>query len=78
LNIFQAIKEFHVSLYQALVLLLFNEHKDLSYKDIQEQTKIRLYYLFDIQKNFVFEFCSRSGITTDVTIISMRENSIIE
>ncbi|CAF3396164.1 unnamed protein product [Rotaria sp. Silwood1] len=37
----QAIKEFQVSLYQALVLLLFNEHKDLTYKDIQEQTKIQ-------------------------------------
>lgn len=40
---FQAVKEFHVSLYQALVLLLFNEHKELGYKDIQEQTKIRMY-----------------------------------
>jgi cullin 4 len=28
-------------LYQALVLLLFNQHQDLSYKDIQDQTKIR-------------------------------------
>ncbi|CAF3377203.1 unnamed protein product [Rotaria sp. Silwood1] len=37
----KAIKEFQVSLYQALVLLLFNEHKDLTYKDIQEQTKIQ-------------------------------------
>ncbi|CAF0813665.1 unnamed protein product [Rotaria sordida] len=37
----KAIKEFHVSLYQALVLLLFNRHKDLTYKDIQEQTKIQ-------------------------------------
>ena len=38
---FQAIKEFHVSLYQALVLLLFNQHQELTYSDIQEQTKIR-------------------------------------
>ncbi|CAF4254872.1 unnamed protein product [Rotaria sp. Silwood2] len=37
----KAVKEFHVSLYQALVLLLFNQHNDLSYKDIQEQTKIQ-------------------------------------
>lgn len=36
----QAMKEFQVSLYQALVLLLFNKHTDLSYKDIQEHTKI--------------------------------------
>ncbi|CAF2526276.1 unnamed protein product [Rotaria sp. Silwood2] len=41
INILQAVKEFHVSLYQALVLLLFNQHNDLSYKDIQEQTKIQ-------------------------------------
>ncbi|CAF1045974.1 unnamed protein product [Adineta ricciae] len=33
-------KEFHVSLYQALVLLLFNQHQELAYSDIQEQTKI--------------------------------------
>lgn len=38
---FKAAKEFQVSLYQALVLLLFNEHHELGYKDIQEQTKIR-------------------------------------
>ncbi|CAF1451196.1 unnamed protein product [Adineta steineri] len=37
----KAVKEFHVSLYQALVLLLFNQHTDLNYKDIQEQTKIQ-------------------------------------
>ncbi|UJR36138.1 hypothetical protein I4U23_028872 [Adineta vaga] len=36
----KSMKEFHVSLYQALVLLLFNEHKDLNYTDIYEQTKI--------------------------------------
>jgi cullin-4 len=42
----KAIKEFHVSLYQALVLLLFNQHRDLSYKDLQEQTKIRLCLFF--------------------------------
>jgi len=35
------IKEFHVSLYQALVLLLFNQHQDIAYTDIQEQTKIQ-------------------------------------
>ena len=46
-------KEFHVSLYQALVLLLFNQHKDLSYKDIQEQTKIRL-YLFILYSEILF------------------------
>lgn len=40
--LFQIAKEFQVSLYQALVLLLFNKHVDLSYKDIQEQTKIRM------------------------------------
>jgi cullin-4 len=39
-------KEFQVSLYQALVLLLFNQHLDLSYKDIQEHTKIRSYFYF--------------------------------
>jgi cullin-4 len=54
LNIFQAVKEFHVSLYQALVLLRFNEHKDLSYKDIQEQTKIRLYYFGFYSLIFLF------------------------
>ncbi|CAF0964096.1 unnamed protein product [Rotaria sordida] len=37
----KTIKEFQVSLYQALVLLLFNQHIDLSYKDIQEHTKIQ-------------------------------------
>ncbi len=43
---FQAVKEFQVSLYQALVLLLFNQHLELSYKDIQEQTKIRSSFSF--------------------------------
>ncbi|CAF4245224.1 unnamed protein product [Rotaria sp. Silwood2] len=33
--------KFQVSLYQAFVLLLFNQHIDLSYKDIQEHTKIQ-------------------------------------
>ncbi|CAF2141394.1 unnamed protein product [Rotaria magnacalcarata] len=36
----KAVKEFHVSLYQALVLLLFNQQNDVTYKDIHEQTKI--------------------------------------
>ncbi|CAF4775996.1 unnamed protein product, partial [Rotaria socialis] len=37
----KTVKEFQVSLYQALVLLLFNKHLDLSYKDVQEHTKIQ-------------------------------------
>ncbi|CAF4042405.1 unnamed protein product [Adineta steineri] len=37
----KAVKEFQVSLYQALVLLLFNQHLNLSYKDIIEHTKIQ-------------------------------------
>ncbi|CAF1490090.1 unnamed protein product [Didymodactylos carnosus] len=36
----KAMKEFQVSLYQALVLLLFNYTEELSYKEIAEQTKI--------------------------------------
>ncbi|UJR09956.1 hypothetical protein I4U23_014180 [Adineta vaga] len=34
-------KEFQVSLYQALILLLFNQHLELNYKDIKEQTKLQ-------------------------------------
>ncbi|CAF3131617.1 unnamed protein product [Rotaria sp. Silwood2] len=37
----KTVKEFQVSLYQAFVLLLFNQHIDLSYKAIQEHTKIQ-------------------------------------
>ncbi|CAF1417985.1 unnamed protein product [Adineta ricciae] len=34
-------KEFQVSLFQALVLLLFNQHLELNYNDIKEQTKLQ-------------------------------------
>ena len=36
----QGEKELRVSLFQALVLLLFNEEDNLSYTDIKERTKI--------------------------------------
>jgi cullin-4 len=42
-------KDLTVSLYQAVVLLLFNDANDLSYKDILEQT--RMVHLADVEKD---------------------------
>ena len=57
----QAVKEFQVSLYQALVLLLFNQQNDLGYKDIQEQTKIRMSHPpSPIHIELSFQICRRS------------------
>lgn len=36
----EGIKELRVSLYQALVLLLFNERDKISFTDIKEETRI--------------------------------------
>jgi cullin-4 len=34
------VKEFQLSLYQTLVLLIFNDKDDVSYEDINDSTKI--------------------------------------
>jgi cullin-4 len=39
------VKELSVSLYQAIILLLFNDQDDIPFKDIAEQTRIGMYFL---------------------------------
>ena len=38
----QGYKELHVSLYQALVLLLFNDSAEMSLEDVEASTKIEV------------------------------------
>ena len=59
---FQAVKEFQVSLYQALVLLLFNQHLTLNYKDILDQTKIRSLFLLLLSKIFSCYFVEEADL----------------
>lgn len=71
ISLFQTAKEFHVSLYQALVLLLFNSNHDLTTKDIQELTKIRSFFFSNRNLRSNSFFSSLEQIELQRTLLSL-------
>ena len=71
--IFQATKEIQVSLFQALVLLLFNEADSFTLEEILENTKIgsprdKILQAFELKRTFLFFFERRFGIEADASV----------